>query len=153
MINIHIFQNQYKKLIHETEYNFTKICKFHLKIFVYIDKYIYFIQEIWGFHRASLRGLHTVIWQLSTNILEEPVAAILRVASQQMKALSAKSKSKLLYDWQSFSTSWYRAPLWNLQPDIISCRNVAVWNWLIHTHTHTHTHTYIYIYIYQLRKR
>jgi hypothetical protein len=24
--------------------------------------------------------------------------------------------------------SWYRVPLWDLRPDIISCRNVAVWN-------------------------
>jgi hypothetical protein len=24
--------------------------------------------------------------------------------------------------------SWYRAPLWDLRSDIISCRNVAVWN-------------------------
>jgi hypothetical protein len=23
---------------------------------------------------------------------------------------------------------WYRVPLWDLRPDIISCRNVAVWN-------------------------
>jgi hypothetical protein len=29
---------------------------------------------------------------------------------------------------QSVSMSWYRAPLWDLQPDIISCRNVVVWN-------------------------
>jgi hypothetical protein len=43
-----------------------------------------------------------------------------------------KSKSKLLYDWQSVSQSvsmsWYRAPLWDLLLDIISCRNVAVRN-------------------------
>jgi hypothetical protein len=38
------------------------------------------------------------------------------------------SKSKLLYDWQSVSMSWYQAPLWGLRSDIISCRNVAVWN-------------------------
>jgi hypothetical protein len=41
-------------------------------------------------------------------------------------------KSKLLYDWQSVSQSvsmsWYRAPLWDLRPDVTSCRNVAVWN-------------------------
>jgi hypothetical protein len=24
--------------------------------------------------------------------------------------------------------SWYRAPLWDLRPDITSCRNVPVWN-------------------------
>jgi hypothetical protein len=24
--------------------------------------------------------------------------------------------------------SWYRAPLWDLRPDITFCRNVAVWN-------------------------
>jgi hypothetical protein len=26
------------------------------------------------------------------------------------------------------SMSWYRAPLWDLRPDITSCRSVAVWN-------------------------
>jgi hypothetical protein len=26
------------------------------------------------------------------------------------------------------SMPWYRAPLWDLRPDITSCRNVAVWN-------------------------
>jgi hypothetical protein len=36
--------------------------------------------------------------------------------------------SKLLYDWKSASQSWYRAPLWDLRPDITSCRNVTVWN-------------------------
>jgi hypothetical protein len=36
--------------------------------------------------------------------------------------------SKLLYDWQSVSMSWHRAPLWDLRPDITSCRNVTVWN-------------------------
>jgi hypothetical protein len=41
---------------------------------------------------------------------------------------SVSSKSKLLYDWQSVSMSWYRVPLWDLRPNIISCRNVAVWN-------------------------
>jgi hypothetical protein len=33
--------------------------------------------------------------------------------------------SRLLYDWQSVSMSWYRAPLWDSRPDITSCRNVA----------------------------
>jgi hypothetical protein len=31
-------------------------------------------------------------------------------------------------DSQSVSMSWYRAPLWDLQRDITSCQNVAVWN-------------------------
>jgi hypothetical protein len=31
-------------------------------------------------------------------------------------------------DGQSVSMSCYRAPLWDLRPDITSCRNVAVWN-------------------------
>jgi hypothetical protein len=39
--------------------------------------------------------------------------------------------SKLLYDCQSVShsvsMSWCRAPLWDLQPDITSCRYVSVW--------------------------
>jgi hypothetical protein len=30
-------------------------------------------------------------------------------------------------DSQSGSMSWYRVPLWDLRPDITSCRNVAVW--------------------------
>jgi hypothetical protein len=42
--------------------------------------------------------------------------------------LYPKSKSKLLYDLQSVSMSWHRVPLWDLRPDIISCRNVTVWN-------------------------
>jgi hypothetical protein len=35
---------------------------------------------------------------------------------------------RLLYDWRSVSMFWYRAPLWDLRPDITSCRNVAVRN-------------------------
>jgi hypothetical protein len=42
--------------------------------------------------------------------------------------LALLPKSKLLYNWQSVSMSWYRVPLWDLRPDIISCQNVAVWN-------------------------
>jgi hypothetical protein len=41
-------------------------------------------------------------------------------------------RSKLLYDWQSVSQSvsmsWYRTLLWDLRPDITSCRNVPIWN-------------------------
>jgi hypothetical protein len=39
-----------------------------------------------------------------------------------------RSRSYFATDSQSVSMSWYRAPLWDLQPDIISCRNVAVCN-------------------------
>jgi hypothetical protein len=39
-----------------------------------------------------------------------------------------KLKLKSRYDWRSVRMSWYRAPLWDLRPDITSCRNVAVWN-------------------------
>jgi hypothetical protein len=35
------------------------------------------------------------------------------------------SRSYFTTDGQSVSTSWYRAPLWDLQPDITSCRNVV----------------------------
>jgi hypothetical protein len=48
----------------------------------------------------------------------------------------SKSKSRLLYDWQSASQPLSqsvclgRVPLWDLRPDIISCRNVAAWNLL-----------------------
>jgi hypothetical protein len=33
-----------------------------------------------------------------------------------------------MIDGQSVTMSWYRAPFWNLRPDITSCRNVAVRN-------------------------
>jgi hypothetical protein len=38
--------------------------------------------------------------------------------------VACRSRSHFTTD----SMSWYRAPLWDLRPDIISCRNVAVWN-------------------------
>jgi hypothetical protein len=38
------------------------------------------------------------------------------------------NKSYFTTDSVSQSMSWYRAPLWDLRPDIISCRTVAVWN-------------------------
>jgi hypothetical protein len=31
-------------------------------------------------------------------------------------------------DGHSFSMSWYRASVWDLRPDITSCRNVGAWN-------------------------
>jgi hypothetical protein len=40
----------------------------------------------------------------------------------------SRSRSYFMTDSQSVSISWYRAPLWDLRPDIISCWNVAVWN-------------------------
>jgi hypothetical protein len=40
----------------------------------------------------------------------------------------SRSRSHFTTDDQSVSMSWYRAPLWDLRPDITSCRNVAVWN-------------------------
>jgi hypothetical protein len=46
------------------------------------------------------------------------------------KLTSSRSRSYFTTDKsvsQSVSMSWYRAPLWDLRPDIISCRKVAVW--------------------------
>jgi hypothetical protein len=40
----------------------------------------------------------------------------------------SRSRSYFTTDSQLVSMSWSRAPLWDLRPDIISCRNVAVWN-------------------------
>jgi ribosomal protein L24E len=48
--------------------------------------------------------------------------------SVQSIRLRSRSRSYFTTDSQSDSMSWYRAPLWDLWPDIISCRNVAVWN-------------------------
>jgi hypothetical protein len=39
-----------------------------------------------------------------------------------------RSGSYFMTHGQSVSMSWYRAPLWDLRPDITSCRNVVVWN-------------------------
>jgi hypothetical protein len=44
------------------------------------------------------------------------------------RRLLGLAKSKLLYKWRSVSMSWYRASLWDLRPDITSCRSIAVWN-------------------------
>jgi hypothetical protein len=41
-----------------------------------------------------------------------------------------RSRSYFTSDSQSANMSWYRVPLWDLWQDIISCRNVAVWNLL-----------------------
>jgi hypothetical protein len=40
----------------------------------------------------------------------------------------SKSRSYATTDSQSVRMSWYWAPLWDLQPDITSFQNVAVWN-------------------------
>jgi hypothetical protein len=37
-----------------------------------------------------------------------------------------EGRSYFTTDGQSVSMSWYRAPLWDLRPDITSCRNVTV---------------------------
>jgi hypothetical protein len=38
----------------------------------------------------------------------------------------SRSRSYFTTGSQSANMSWYRVPLWDLRPDIISCRNVAV---------------------------
>jgi hypothetical protein len=42
----------------------------------------------------------------------------------------SRSRSYFTTDSQPANMSWYRVPLWDLRPDIISCRIVAVWNLL-----------------------
>jgi hypothetical protein len=49
-------------------------------------------------------------------------------ASLCICCLKTQNRSYFTTDSQSVSMSWYRAPLWDLQPDIISWQNVAVWN-------------------------
>jgi hypothetical protein len=41
---------------------------------------------------------------------------------------NARSRSYFTTASQSVSMSWYLAPLWDMRPDITSCRSVAVWN-------------------------
>jgi hypothetical protein len=62
----------------------------------------------------------------------EEVEVILLLTVSQSSVSKSKSRYLVLEhfktDGQSVSMSWYRAPLWDLRPDIASCRNVAVWN-------------------------
>jgi hypothetical protein len=44
--------------------------------------------------------------------------------SQSVRQTVRQSVSQSLS--QSVSMSWYRVPLWDFRPDIISCRNVAL---------------------------
>jgi hypothetical protein len=39
---------------------------------------------------------------------------------------NVQSRSYFTTDGRSVNMSWYRAPLWDLRPDITSCRNVSV---------------------------
>jgi hypothetical protein len=52
------------------------------------------------------------------------------MTATKFKPFKSKSKLKLnlLYNWQSVNMSRYWVLLWDLRPDSISCRNVAVWN-------------------------
>jgi hypothetical protein len=57
-----------------------------------------------------------------------PLTVIGHIVENNKVVTRLCNSSKLLYDWRSVSMSWYRAPLWDLRPDITSCRNTAVWN-------------------------
>jgi hypothetical protein len=56
------------------------------------------------------------------------LAHLLYTYVRSIRNIQIHSKSKLLCDSQSVSMSWYPVPLWDLRPDINSCRNVALWN-------------------------
>jgi hypothetical protein len=58
------------------------------------------------------------------------LSALLGTADYALLVTRRRSQSRSYFttDGQSVSMSWYRALLLDLRPDIISCRNVAVWN-------------------------
>jgi hypothetical protein len=67
------------------------------------------------------------------SMIHEP--SFIKIASSIFKLMkgvhrptNSWSRSYFTTDSQSVSMSWYRALLWDLRPDITSCRNVAVWN-------------------------
>jgi hypothetical protein len=79
-----------------------------------------------SWYRAPFLGLATRYYFLSECCcLKLAVLFLWGALSGERTGLS---KLKSLYDWQSVSMSWFRAPFWDLRPDITSCRNVVVWN-------------------------
>jgi hypothetical protein len=66
----------------------------------------------------------TCFFRSGTWALEIPSAADVCAGPNR---LADRSRSNFMTESQSVSMSWYRAPLWDLRQDIISCRNVAVW--------------------------
>jgi hypothetical protein len=79
-------------------------------------------------------GVHPAFYPTVSGVLIPREGKAVRSLSWQLISnqcwgpLWSRSRSYFTTDSQSVSISWYRVPLWDLRPDIISCRNVDVWN-------------------------
>jgi hypothetical protein len=73
-------------------------------------------------HSVSMSWYRAPLWDLRPDItsccLKFAVLSLWGALSDERTGLS---NSKLLYDSRSVRMSWYRAPLWDLRPDITSC--------------------------------
>jgi hypothetical protein len=89
--------------------------------------------------QSDISGLHVVgrpplcedgpvIYSYNLLSLSGPSHAELMTISYCL--IWSRSRSYFTTDSQSANMSWYRVPLWDLWPDITSCRNIAVWNLL-----------------------
>jgi hypothetical protein len=62
------------------------------------------------------------------NLAFGPVTHNSHFTSFTLHTHSTSRGSRLLCNWRSVSMSWYRAPLWDLRPDITSCWNLNLGN-------------------------
>jgi hypothetical protein len=76
----------------------------------------WYVRHTQGF-LASFRPFAIPHTSVIRRIVQKSVSALLRNCNIDKEKLR-RSKSKLLYDWQSVNMSWYRVPLWDLRPDM-----------------------------------
>jgi hypothetical protein len=69
-----------------------------------------------------------LVYTIHTELFSVPARYSRHLTSRIITTVEVCWSSKLLYDLRSVSMSSYRAPLWDLRPDITSCWNVAVSN-------------------------
>jgi hypothetical protein len=80
---------------------------------------------------CSCCWLHCDLQNVSRKLLELYVLTGQRHLRYWLTELNwTRSRSRSRSYFTTDGQSWYRVSLWDLRPDIISCRNVAVWNLL-----------------------
>jgi hypothetical protein len=82
--------------------------------------------SLWGTLSDERTGLQFAVQSLNGPSRTEPIT-ILYCLIWDSPNMEVEVTLRLTVS-QSVSMSWYRVPLWDLWPDIISFRNVAVWN-------------------------
>jgi hypothetical protein len=78
--------------------------------------------------KPNVSVISSYSYEISAESSLKKAAAFTATSRDLMSSSGRLPKSMLLYDWQSVRMSWYWVALWNLRPDITSCRNVAIWN-------------------------